>query len=197
MAKRVAPDEKPYRPVDEALVRSVLSPPAAPTGTAAPPPNGNEPTPNGNGVAPPTDHMDASSPAVASEWMPLASPLSAAPWEPEGAVALSPAPQPEPAPALEKLTREKRLLVTPSEDLDLERLVVDLTERLGTHVKLSHVFRATVTLLRRARPELLQESERVGPLKRPYNGDGAALIAFEQSLAQIIDTSLRNAGPLV
>jgi hypothetical protein len=41
MAKRVPPDEKPYRPLDDALIRSVL----APSAPAGPPPAHSEPVP--------------------------------------------------------------------------------------------------------------------------------------------------------
>jgi hypothetical protein len=215
MAKRAAPDERPYRPVDEALVRSVLSPPAVSATATAPPeaeafPSADSvttilldrlpaadpagPARNGNGSAPITE-PEAAAPYGLGE--PVSPAAVSSPVTGEPATATREATEaPTPTPTLEKLIREKRLLLTPSEDLDMERLVVDLTERLGTPLKLSHVLRATVTLLRRARPELLAESRRVGPLKRPYNGDGAALVAFEQSLAQIIDRSLRSTTPL-
>jgi hypothetical protein len=88
------------------------------------------------------------------------------------------------------------VLLSRSEEREIERLVADMADKLCTPLKLSHVLRATVLLLRQARPAILSESERVGPLKRPYNGEAEALGAFEHDLAQIIDQSLRNTAPL-
>jgi hypothetical protein len=96
----------------------------------------------------------------------------------------------------EKLSREKRVLLSRSEEREVERLIADMADKLCTPLKLSHVLRATVLLLRQAREEILSESQRVGPFKRPHNGEAEALVAFEHDLAQIIDRSLRNTAPL-
>jgi hypothetical protein len=172
MAKRVPADEKPYRPVDDALVQAVLNPPR-----------------NGGG-----DHQESSAePATPAPSPALDLPASpppdpALPGDHESAAAA--------ALKLEKLSREKRVLLSRSEERDIERLVADMAQELGTPLKLSHVLRATVLLLREAREEILTQSQRVGPLKRPHNGEAGALVAFERDLAQIIDRSLRSTSPL-
>src|SRR5262249_58385352 len=78
-------------------------------------------------------------------------------------------------PGLEKMSREKRLLLTPSEEREVERLGADMASHLKTPLKTSHVLRATVTLLRHAGDELLRQSRRVGPPKRPPNNHTLAL----------------------
>jgi hypothetical protein len=168
MAKRVPLEEKPYRPVDDALVQSVLRPVL----------NGGGDSPE---IGPEIDLALPPAPlGLASP--PLTSTVSELPVVPR--------------PEQEKLAREKRVLLSRSEEREVERLVADLTDTLCTPLKLSHVLRATVLLLRHAREEILTESQRVGPLKRPHNGEAVALVAFEHDLAQIIDRSLRNSPPL-
>lgn len=166
MARRVPPGEKPYRPVDDALVHSVLK--------HAPRPAGSPPTP-----------------AVVKEGSassgPVPLPLAPEPAAPDGQSL---------AATLEKLCREKRLLLTPSEEREVERLVSDMAQHLNTPVKASHVLRATVTLLRHAGDELLRQSRRVGPVKRPPNNDALALANFEHLLARLIEVAVRNTRPL-
>ncbi len=166
MAKRVPPDEKPYRPVDDALVRSVLNPQPVLSEEAQ--------------ESDSTESPASSTPKVLT--------LPRKKSEPEE--------EQEPRPEPERFTREKRFLLTPSEDKQLERLVADIAEHLGTAIKPSHMIRAMVTLLCHASDELIKQSRRVGPIKRPPNGDTAALAAFEHYLSQLIDTSVRNSKPL-
>lgn len=177
MAKRVPPDEKPYRPVDDALVRSVLNPKPVPT------PTEEETEPNES--TPPA--MPAVSPGPGAETPKvLALPRRRSELEEERPR------KPEP----ERFTREKRFLLTPSEDKELERLVADVADHLGTAIKPSHMIRAMTTLLCHVGDELIKQSRRVGPIKRPPNGDTAALAAFEHYLSQLIDTAVRNSKPL-
>lgn len=44
--------------------------------------------------------------------------------------------------------------------------------------------------------ELIKQSRRVGPIKRPPNGDPTALAAFEHYLSQLIETAVWNLKPL-
>ena len=172
MAKRVPPDEKPYRPVDEALVHSVLNPEMPEESEEA-----ATETATAQVVSFPTRHPE---------------PRREVPKGREPARARKEDHAPEP----EKLTREKRFLLTPTEDRELERLVADMALELGTPLKPSHVIRAMVTVLRHADEELIKQSRRVGPLKRPPNGDATALAAFEHYLAQLIEGGIRNCKPL-
>lgn len=173
MAKRVPPDEKPYRPVDDALVRSVLNPQPMlseedqETGSTEPQPS-------------PMTTAETSTPKVLS--------LPRRKSEPEEERERKPEP--------ERFTREKRFLLTPSEDKQIDRLVAEIAENLGTAIKPSHMIRAMTTLLCHASDELIKQSRRVGPIKRPPNGDTTALAAFEHYLSQLIDTAVRNSKPL-
>lgn len=178
MAKRVPPDEKPYRPVDDALVRSVLNPEI--------PEEAEEPAEAGAATA---TAQVVSFPTRQVEPKRQEAP---APKGREPAKSRKEENAPEP----EKLTREKRFLLTPTEDRELERLVADMASELGTPLKPSHVIRAMVTVLRHADEELIKQSRRVGPLKRPPNGDATALAAFEHYLAQLIESGIRNSKPL-
>ncbi len=175
MAKRVPPDETPYRPLDDALVRSVLAPEAAAAAqqrAAAPGPRALPAPGRETGQAPRQKVLR----------------LAERRGEADQAV--------EDAPVLEKLSREKRVLLTATEDRELERLVADMAAQLDTPLKASHLLRATVSLLDHAREELVRQSRKVGPVKRPPNNDPAALAAFEHYLAQVVEVAIRNTHPL-
>lgn len=173
MAKRVPPDEKPYRPVDDALVRSVLNPQPM-ISEEDQESDSTEPQPS------PRTTADTSTPKVLT--------LPRRKSEPEEERERKPEP--------ERFTREKRFLLTPSEDKQIDRLVAEIAENLGTAIKPSHMIRAMTTLLCHASEELIKQSRRVGPIKRPPNGDTTALAAFEHYLSQLIDTAVRNSKPL-
>ena len=91
------------------------------------------------------------------------------------------------------LNREKRVLLTPDEERQVERLVDRIGEQLGTSLKLSHLLRACMAVLCHAEPELLRLSAELRPLPRPANGDAVALAQFEQALAKLLSKSLRDA----
>lgn len=173
MAKRVPPDEKPYRPVDDALVRSVLNPEPM-ISEEDQETDSSEPQPS------PRTTADTSTPKVLT--------LPRRKSEPDEERERKPEP--------ERFTREKRFLLTPSEDKQIDRLVAEIAENLGTAIKPSHMIRAMTTLLCHASDELIKQSRRVGPIKRPPNGDTTALAAFEHYLSQLIDTAVRNSKPL-
>lgn len=173
MAKRVPPDEKPYRPVDDALVRSVLNPQPM-ISEEDQEADSTEPQPSPGTTAETSTSKVLTLPRRKSE----------SEEERER--------KPEP----ERFTREKRFLLTPSEDKQIDRLVAEIAENLGTAIKPSHMIRAMTTLLCHASDELIKQSRRVGPIKRPPNGDTTALAAFEHYLSQLIDTAVRNSKPL-
>ncbi len=152
MAKRVPPEDTPYRPVDDSLVRSVLDPPPAPRSATS------------------------LGPLPASE-------LATVEGRPH-------------SPAPERLSREKRLLMTPSEEREFETLVSEMAEALGTPLKSSHVLRASAILLRHAHGELVQRCRSAGPMRRPPNGDLGALARFEGEIAKVIDQAIRNVRSL-
>jgi DNA repair ATPase RecN len=101
-----------------------------------------------------------------------------------------------PGPQPDKLNREKRVLLTQAEEREIERLVSRLAEELATPVKLSHLLRACVTLLRHTEEQIADHARQTGSLTRPSNGDPAALAEFEFRLAQILSAAFRDAARL-
>jgi len=142
MAKRVPEGEKPFRPVDAALVRSVISPTARQGNTAEE-----------------TAHTMASTH------------LSIVP---------------------EKFDREKRMLLTRSEERAVERLVSNFAEEMRTPVKLSHVLRACTSLILKYEKEIIEEARKSPKLTRPPNGDMNGLSDFEQGVSRILEAALQQ-----
>lgn len=104
-----------------------------------------------------------------------------------------------PAPVLqsvEKLDQEKRMLLTRSESMALERVVSSLASRVNAQVKLSHVLRSFVTLLLHAEKEVDRRAGEVVGITRPANGDFKALQKFEREIANIIAAGFRDSPPL-
>jgi hypothetical protein len=96
----------------------------------------------------------------------------------------------------EKFDQEKRMLLTRSESLSLERLVNSLATRLNCQLKASHVLRALVALLLNAEGEVDRRAREAGSLERPANGNAKAMEMFERKLARIFSDSIRDAGPM-
>ena len=166
MAKRVPKAEKPYEPVKESLVRSVLNPLAKRRSAPAPEPE------------------------------PKAEPLEPLPPPPERPAATAPAPVETPRRAGPPRRREKRLLLSLEEEAEIERLVGRVAAELGTTLKLSHVMRATLHLLRNGEDEIIRHARASSGLSRPPNGDHTALIQFEYRLAQLLGHALQASRPL-
>ena len=162
MAKRVSPEEKGWNPVEASLVGDVFNPQEQVTSQTA-----DSPAPSNSRVVSIDAHRD----------------------QPNATQRDGPKQEPK---EVEKLSREKRVLLTESEEDTLERLVKDISKKLGTSVKLSHVLRATVSLLMHSQDELLKQSQKMGRLKRPPNNDPAALAVFEHNLARIVDRAIRG-----
>ncbi len=166
MGKRVPEDDKPFNPVEAALVRSVLAeePPAPEpiirvnTSSLGQRPHSDQEQQEWNG-------FDRREPTA------------------------------NPSLLLEgKLNREKRVLLSQPEERELERLVNRVAGELSTPVKLSHLLRACVTLLRHAEDQIAEQARQAGPLTRPSNGAPAALAEFEHRLARILSAAFRDAA---
>lgn len=182
MAKRAAPDEKPYRPLlDADLVSAALShtAPSAPTPPVA---------------SPVTKVVEITRPEPARRAEPV----------PQLERASTPAPVALPEiethhqamqALIEKFDQEKRILFTRSETQAIDRLVIALAARLNAQVKVSHVIRALVGLLLHAEGHVDKRAGETGPLVRPPNGDAKALQQFEREIGRIISAALRDAGP--
>lgn len=174
MGKRVASDERPYRPVQEALVRSILS------------------------------HQDAQKEfdGIDQKASPYPNEVSALTLtsidskDSQNGKFSTPSPDEVKSVAAKKLVREKRVLLTLSEERELERLVNRMAEELETPVKLSHLLRAHLILFRHAENEVTKRAQQTGPLRRPPNGDPAGLAQFEHRLAQVLSAAFREAPPL-
>jgi hypothetical protein len=174
MGKRVPQDDRPYRPVEEALVRAVLTHQGGEVGAEA---NGTDGPRQMNRPLVTTPVETASEREV----------FSGVPRDRQERAQV---------PYVEKLIREKRVLLTLSEEREIERLVARIAEELGTPVKLSHMLRAYMTLLLHAENEIVKRAHQAGPLHRPSNGDPSALVRFEQRLAQILSAAFRDAPPI-
>lgn len=96
----------------------------------------------------------------------------------------------------EMLTREKRVLLSACEESALEGLVRRLATNGAATMKLSHLLRACIVVLRHSEPELIQHLRLGGGLVRPSNGNGRLLAAFERRLAQKVAAAIRSAPPL-
>jgi len=183
MAKRAPKGERPFNPLDEALVRSVIS------GSG----RGAEAVGEGGGAAvAEAERPPRIAPSEASERkvVPMPEPRT----EPKGKA------ESRPARAdldyVERRDREKRVLLTASEERDVERLVERMAGELGTRIKLSHVLRACYLMLMHAEDELLDRARKAPRLSRPGNGNAPEIAEFERAIAAILSGAFREAPPL-
>lgn len=172
MAKRVSPEEKTWNPVEDRLAQETLRP-----SLMVQPSSNQDPAP----VDPPA--------LVPNRVVKISDHQEPAQVERKAEEATTKKSKAEP---VEKLSREKRMLLTESEEDMLERLVKDMGRQLKTPLKLSHILRATTVLLVHSRDELLKQSEKMGGMKRPANNDPVALATFEHNLARLIDRAIRG-----
>jgi hypothetical protein len=166
MAKRVSLDEKPFNPVQEALTRSVLRP---------------------------EDDLNA---ARVEPSAPPPAPAPAKVVSLDGGRKKKPAEQPTERKEAKRLSQVRRFLLTEDENATLDQLATDMGRHLGTPLTLSHLLRATSTLLMHSAEELLKQSEKMGGIKRPSNNDPAALASFEHNITRLIDRAIRNSKVL-
>jgi hypothetical protein len=175
MAKRVPEGEKPYNPVEASLVRAVIL---------------------GAEIVEEKEELlqidEVPKPASVTEPTPEPVPAKVVTLRrPKASVQV-------PAQFLARgsKAREKRVLLTHSEERELELLVNQVAIELNTPVKLSHLLRACITLLRNAQSEITERAREAAPLSRPPNGSPQELAEFEYRLAQILQTALQAAPPL-
>ena len=175
MAKRAPANETPYSPLDPDLARSVMD--------GIPASMGDKATADSPAVKPPEKPRKSRTPRTESEKV-VEHPT------------IANASSTKPARELKRLGREKRVLLSPDEEREIERLVDRIGEDLGTSLKLSHLLRACMTLLCHAEGELHTAAATLSPLIRPANGDAIALAQFEFDLAKLLSKALRDAPPL-
>jgi len=176
MAKRAAPDEKPYRTLlDADLVSAAIAHAIPETNASAP--------------SKVVDLPRSEAPRRVEATRQLPPPSVQRAIEPEVRT-------PAPAPFAEKFDQEKRILFTRSETQAIDRLVTSLAMRLNAQVKVSHLMRSLVALLLNAEAEVHKRAGEAGPLVRPPNGDGHALQRFEREIARIVGSAITDAGPV-
>ena len=109
-------------------------------------------------------------------------------------------PEPQPVPqsriSPEPFDQLIRVLMSKSEKGALEQLVDRLAKQADTPLKISHLLRACVILLRHSEEALLEEARHGTRLVRPSNGNPLGIADFEERVAQIVLTALRSAPPL-
>lgn len=97
-----------------------------------------------------------------------------------------------PANEKEKLTRQKRLLLSCSEEVAFNRLVNRIADGLDTPVKGSHVLRACIAVLHHAEKQIVRKT-RTTTLKQPPNEHTEAIVDFERRLAQLLLSAFKKA----
>lgn len=190
MAKRT--EERPFRPLDASLVQAVMS--------------GNTAVAQEERAAEPVTTFEVLRPALpprevqpdlqqheAVEELPRPSVAVAAP---RAAPRRAPSPQATPLSPEEGLNREKRVLLTRTEERTLERVVANIAAELGASLKLSHVLRSCIRLIIDAEGEIVERARATGRTVRPPNGDLAAIEAFEKVIANVLQTAIRSARPV-
>lgn len=196
MAKRT--EEKPFRPLEASLVQEVMSGNAAPALQPTPPP---QPEKTIELRRPAEVRPEPQPQRVVDPGQGRAAPV-AAPVYPQEVSRAAPAPAPrreprsQPSQFTERMEREKRVLLTPSEDRALERVVSNLGAELGTSLKLSHVLRSCIRILINAEDELIERARANGRTIRPPNGDLPAIEAFEKVVAGVLQAGIRGARPI-
>ena len=83
-----------------------------------------------------------------------------------------------------------------SEKAALEGLVDRLAKKADTPLKVSHLLRACVLLLRHGEDALLEEARRGTRLVRPSNGNPMGIADFEQRVAKLLLAALKNTSSL-
>jgi len=96
----------------------------------------------------------------------------------------------------DRLEREKRVLLSRSEEVAVGELVQRLSACGTSGLKLSHLLRASVLLLRHAEQELVDRVKRATDLVRPPNDNALALAEFERRVAQELAAAIRASPPL-
>jgi hypothetical protein len=189
MAKKHAPDHKPYSPVDVALMQSL------PT-IFSPASSEEEPAPAA--VLEPEAELPPPVPAIEEEEEENLPPSKVVRMPlPERESVLPPTDQPRHEPVTsERLTKQLKFQVSQPERLEIMRVVHRFAGELETSLDWSHVARALTLILRHAERELLQQARRNGPMPRPRNDKALALAEFETQIARILLRAFRDAGPM-
>jgi hypothetical protein len=96
----------------------------------------------------------------------------------------------------ERLEREKRVLLSRSEEAAVGELVQRLSSSGASSLKLSHLLRACILILRHCEKEFVDRVKEAADLVRPPNDNPLALAEFELRLAQELTGAIRATPPL-
>jgi hypothetical protein len=201
MAKKHAPDHKPYSPVDVALMQSlptVFSPGTAAEEPATAPVQEVEaefPKTLPEAIEDADEEEDVPPPKVVRMPLPEREPTLPSVDQPRFEQQRLEQPKSEPATS-ERLTKQLKFQVSHPERLEIMRVVHRFAGELETSLDWSHVARALTMILRHAEKELLQQARRNGPMPRPRNDRALALAEFETQIARILLRAFRDTGPL-
>jgi len=99
-------------------------------------------------------------------------------------------------PAHERLSREKRVLLSPSEETAVNEFVQRLSSSGAGSLRFSHLLRACIRLLRHCESELIERVRAAPHLVRPANDNSVALARFECCLAEEVAAAICSAPPL-
>jgi hypothetical protein len=95
-------------------------------------------------------------------------------------------------------TIRRQFILTPSADVTLKHVVAVYSKATGSELTNSHFLRVMLKALEHAMPQLEQEAEHMGKLKRPKNdrANEAQREEFERKLASSLVTGMRAAPDL-
>jgi hypothetical protein len=190
MAKRTPPEEQEYRPVNEQLARSVLS------HRARPAPQDEQPSEENEALEPePTRELEAETDRRQAQAQDPPALKVVRPKKARTAKASEPAKEPVKAKRKE-MTIEKRMMVSPEEDRLFEELVGGIRRELRVKANGSNVLRACVTLLFHVQDEVLKQCRRMEPPQPPRKDDPTSIRVFEEHLARLFDSAIRNTKSL-
>ncbi|MFH1110147.1 MAG: hypothetical protein V1790_13275 [Planctomycetota bacterium] len=97
--------------------------------------------------------------------------------------------------ATDKLTRQKRLMLSPAEEKAVNALVTRIADGLGTTLRLSHLVRACLVIMHHAEPQILERAAST-KLTRPPNEMADVLGDFERRLARLLLVSFKDSGKI-
>lgn len=194
MAKRT--EEEPFRPLDASLVNSVMAGGTLERQavTSSTPQTVSQPA-----LQPQSDPnesiIELKRPAAKMQPEASPQPRQVMPQRPQSLTSPSREGTPSPqrgVPFAERMEREKRVLLTLSEERAMDRVVANIGAELGTSLKLSHVLRSCIRLLIHSERELIERARATGRIIRPSNSDLAAIEAFEQLVVNVLQAGIKD-----
>ena len=91
-----------------------------------------------------------------------------------------------------KRTREKRVLLSRDEEIEVEDLLRDLTHALGFRLNFSELVRASLTLVLEVADEYVGILKKAKGLGRPRTVDFEAALDFECELADLLRKAVKR-----